>query len=232
MLKTVKRMTAMNTLAILLVVVGAECCLSQELVVNGNFDSGSLDGWIIEQGNPSALPGGNFGIECFGSHYFFAGTSVQTRLFQNIDISQFAIDIDAGSFPFRLSAALGSWVDSDVVTVTIQFQDQAAQDLGIPTTISSVGNPPLNSGSLGLVDYRNHELAIGAVPIGTRMVTVEIFSQRNSGTDNDGYIDRLSLKLDPPDLEPEPLRGVEVIAHRGNSSATPENTIPFDHVRL
>ena len=213
---------------LLFVLAGALSGLTfgQELIVNGRFDSGNLNGWSILQGNPMALSGGTFGVECFGSHYFFAGTSSQARLSQTVDLAGFENEIDAGGLPFRLSAALGSWIDSDVVTVTIQFQNEFSQNLGDPTNISSPDNPPLNSGSLGLLDYRNHEVATGTVPVGSRLVVVEIFSQRNSGTDNDGYIDLLSLTLDPADLDPDPLAGVEVIAHRGNSSATPENTIP------
>ena len=149
--------------------------VGQELIVNGRFDSGNLNGWSVVQGNPMALAGGTFGIECFGSHYFFAGTSSQARLVQTISLSAFENEIDRGGLPFRLSAALGSWVDSDVVTVSIQFQDDGGQDLGNEVEISSSGNPPLSSGSLGLVNYRNHELSSGIVPVGAREVVVEIF---------------------------------------------------------
>ncbi len=204
----------------------SQLCHGQNLIINGNFDSGDLNGWTITQGNPTPITGGTFQIECFGSHLLFAGTSSQTRLHQLVDLHRYADAIDTGRLPFRISAALGSWVDVDEVNVSLQFQTDDKQPLGSETTISSEGNPFLNSGLLGLIDYRHQEVQSGFVPKGARIARIEILSERNSGTDNDGYVDVLKLQLAPEDLNPTPLTGVEVIGHRGNSSAAPENTIP------
>ena len=195
-----------------------------ELLTNGRFEVGDLSGWSVIDGNPEANLEGRFGIECFDRFYFFAGSQPRAEMFQVADVSQFATVIDEERILVRLSSAMGSWSNLDRITLTTNFLDANGNALASLPQLTSSGNPGLNSGSLGLRDGLNQESVAAIVPAGTRQIEVRVVAIRNAGSDNDGYLDNVQLILNPANASPP--RGTEIIAHRGNSSARPENTIP------
>ena len=171
---------------------------SGELVTNGDFETGDLTGWTTVVGNPENLANNAWGIECFGNRFYASGssggTSLTATVSQAIDVSADAATIDAGNVTATLAAALGSWENADIATVTVSFLDATSADLGSSLVVSALNNPVLSSGSEGLTAAGCQEAANGSVPTGTRTIKVTI-SSTCAGGYNDGYANNVSIQL-------------------------------------
>jgi hypothetical protein len=182
---------------------------SGNLVVNPGAEAGPgapddatqlpLPGWTVEStftavqygatgGFPTASDSGGLG----GGANFFAGGpgGAVGAATQVIDVSGAAPEIDGGKVSATLTALLGGFgTQEDSATVIATFLNGVGGPLG-NVTLPPVAAADRNS-STGFVG-RN---ATGAVPAGTRQISVRIQATRVEGSYNDGYIDNVALTL-------------------------------------
>jgi uncharacterized protein (TIGR03437 family) len=175
------------------------------LIRNGDAETGAaasdcsglanISGWIADgRASVCRYGSGDFllanapGPSDRGSNFFAGGSNDRSMIYQVIDVSSSAAQIDAGTLPYTLSGWLGGWAD----------QDDSAK---LTATFKSASGEPLAYASIGpvLAAERNRasglvlKSATGTVPRNARSVVVDLTFTRASGTYNDGYADSLSL---------------------------------------
>jgi hypothetical protein len=171
------------------------------LIVNGNAEAaiGSADG------SPVATPGwtstgeataGQYGVNGWpaltdpgpadrGLNLFSGGAfDATSSLTQTVNVNQFASTIDASQVTYVLSGWLGGFEgQDDSATLTVTFQSASGTALGT----GSIG--PVTSSDRSGVTGLLQRSSTGAVPAGTRTVSVVLSLVRTEGWANDGYTD-------------------------------------------
>jgi hypothetical protein len=195
----------------LLVAGGAGTTAGQtNLIVNGGGESdvGSSDGYVPaaistwqQSGEPNVVAytaEGGFptaadpGPDVRGANFFAGGYSaaVDATLFQTIDVSAAAAEIDAGTMPFTLCGFLGGYAgQDDNATVLAQFLDGSAGEIGS----ASIG--PVLAADRGSQTSLCLRTTSGVVPGGTRTVAITVLFDESAGPYNDGYADNLNFLL-------------------------------------
>lgn len=180
------------------------------LVVNGGGEDGpsstggtvpSIPGWETSPGftcvrynAPGFLTSASPGPADRGQNFFAGGpNNVSSFASQVIDVGLGAAVIDNGVVTYALSAWLGGLQSQDdSMIVSLTFNDHEGESIATvtlpgPTSVQRMGQTGL------LPRSRN-----GAVPVGTRTITVVLVSQRSFAPYNDGYADNISLVLTQP----------------------------------
>ena len=175
------------------------------LIVNGNAEAaiGSADGSPVatpgwtSTGEATAIQYGASGWLALtdpgpadrGLNNFTGGWSDETSsLTQTVTVSQFSSTIDVNQVTYVLSGWLGGYDgQDDNATLTVTFQSASGTALGT----GSIG--PVTSSDRAGVTGLLQRSSTGAVPAGTRTVSVVLSLVRTEGTANDGYADNLSL---------------------------------------
>jgi hypothetical protein len=158
-----------------------------------------LPGWTVE----STFTAVQYGTSGFltladamalgGGVNFFAGgpggaTSAATQV---VDVSGAAPEIDAGKVAATLSALLGGYAgQTDHAAVSATFLNGAGAPAG-----GAVALPTVTSTDRNLTTGLVARTAAGALPAGTRQISVRIDAIRDEGSYNDGYVDNVSLVL-------------------------------------
>jgi hypothetical protein len=129
-----------------------------------------------------------------GNNFFSGGPSgLESDLFQTIDASNQASQIDAGHIKFNLSAFLGGFSSQN---------DQASVFINLSNASHSFINQfsvgPVTNTDRGNVTGLLSRSLTGTLPAGTRFIQVQIHMDPVSGGYNDGYADNLSLVLTNP----------------------------------
>jgi hypothetical protein len=181
---------------------------SGNLVVNPGAEAGPgspdasqqlpLPGWTVEStftavqyGAPSFLTAAD-GAAVGGGTNFFAGGpgGALGAATQVIDVSSAAAEIDGGKVSAALSALLGGYsTQTDNATVSATYLNAGGAPAG------ALRLPTVNPGDRGSVTALVARSVSGAVPAGTRQISVRIDAIRHEGSYNDGYIDNVSLVL-------------------------------------
>jgi hypothetical protein len=120
-----------------------------------------------------------------GNYYFFAGVGATAELRQDVDISTYWMEVDAGIHVIDFSGWVRSWhqTPADISRVVLEY-------------LNSDKTIVLGSNDLGQhtnTDYWHHLTHSSITPIGCRFVRVRLISVRQSGNNNDGYFDGLEL---------------------------------------
>ncbi|MCD0460362.1 pre-peptidase C-terminal domain-containing protein, partial [Roseiconus lacunae] len=167
---------------------------ANELVVNGSGEtlnaSGELEGWLEVIGSDwqqrSSDPESFDGIS-----YFFPGVGPSAELSQRIDISPFSDDIDLGAQLFSFSGWVRSFEQEnpDLTRIVVEFRSSDDEILDVFDS----GNSS-NVANWKEVDFTRF------APIGTRSLLIRLIATRNSGSNNDGYFDGLSMRTRAPTL--------------------------------
>jgi uncharacterized protein (TIGR03437 family) len=143
---------------------------------------------VCRYGSGDFLPANAPGPSDRGSNFFAGGSSERSMIYQVIDLSSSAAQIDAGTLPYTLSGWLGGLADQDDnAKLTATFKSGSGEPLAYPS-IGPVLAADRNRAS-GLV----LKSTTGTVPRNARSVVVDLTFTRASGTYNDGYADNLSL---------------------------------------
>jgi hypothetical protein len=169
---------------------------TENLVVNGDAEIGTMEGWettgveiiaaegvVYYDGLPSP---GVIGEFCFVG---LSGATQETAS-QTIHIGQAAAVIDAGNMPCEMSG----WLQSrkfgnlmDLVDVEYEFLDEN----GLAMDSQVFVDPTIGSGIYNW-DYYNVEMI---VPPSTRSVRITVSIVRNGGIQSDAFADNLSFVL-------------------------------------
>ncbi|MEM9419417.1 MAG: alkaline phosphatase family protein [Planctomycetota bacterium] len=178
--------------------------------------NGGQTATILQYGTSGGFPdAGNPGPSNRGDNFFSAGAgSTSSEMFQQIDISAMAAQIDAGQIDFDLSGYLGGFSNqNDRSEFFVRFLDANGSELAT-STVGTVTNSDRGD-QTGLLLRE----ADGTLASGTRIVEVVLTT-----TGNDGYADNLSFSLDwtlTGDINADGLVGVEdldvLLANWGDS---------------
>jgi hypothetical protein len=152
----------------------------QNLIVNPDAELDPIsNGWTQVSGNwvsATEITPQN------GVYHFGAGDSAGvSEIYQDIDVSSFANDIDAGGINFSFSGYISTWNGLDEGRIIIEYRNSSnvvlsSYDTGlqIPTVWTKFSDTRVAN-------------------INTRIVRVRLLSTRNQGNYSDGYIDNLEL---------------------------------------
>ena len=202
--------------------------LGANLVVNGTAEAnvGSASGSNIitptgwtANGTPTVVKYGASGFPSSTSPgpatrglNFFAGgpgSGDESDLFQTIDVSSVAAQIDAGHIKYTLSGFLGGFAgQSDQTTLFANFHGAGNSFVGQ----TSVG--PVTATNRGNVTGLLSRTTTALLPKGTRSIQMQQHFDPVSGGYNDGYADNISLIL-----------ASTVVATTGNISGTVYNDL-------
>ncbi len=127
-----------------------------------------------------------------GDNFFAGGNSIGAGGTQVIDLSQLAAGIDAGGTSYDFYADLGGYLtQGDSATVEADFLDGTGHLL----TQAILG--PVTAADRGNLTGLLHRDTTGPVPVNTRMVELFVNMNATNGPFNDGYIDNISLVIQP-----------------------------------
>ena len=150
------------------------------LIINGSCEcEPTAKGWTQASGK---WIGGYTQSHFDRLYYFFAGANASAELYQDVDVSSYATEIDAESRDFNFSAYVKDWNGSDKVQFIVEYRDSSSTVLDADT-----------SSELGTTIWTKYSSQKTA-PANTRTIRIRLFSIRYAGTDNDGYIDKVVLE--------------------------------------
>ena len=149
----------------------------------------STNGWNVSTGILESLTDG----ECAGtsphsgSYYFGIGglcvESAYAEAFQNVDISSWSSAVDAGTSIAQWGAWMSDYAGSDIPAIRLTFLDGSMQAIDSTAWVTTTNT-----------FWTSFTLSDNIPPL-TRQIRFSMSGTRNSGTDNDSYIDDLYLHV-------------------------------------
>ena len=172
---------------------------SGNLLINPGAESATLTGWttdalgIVVASHSQQSASGT--VRPYSGDRFFnmAGISTGLRdalLYQNIDISEYAAEIDAGILKVQAGAFMQtedvpSISGADYAQLTIYYFDSAG------STITSLTTGLSQSPNLTWIEKSLE----GIAPTGTRSISFELFGERHEGTYINAFFDNTNLQI-------------------------------------
>lgn len=184
-------------------------------LINPGAETGSASGWTAAAGgslwsSDDRITVGFPNSVYDGSRYFWAGANANARMYQDVDVSAYASDIDAGLVVGELTARFTTNLNfGDYLSMFIRALD--ASD----TVIKTVSQEELTSLQLSS-GWRSQDLNM-LLPSGTRKIRIEFHATRTNGTDNDVFLDAITLDLYENDRRITPTYGSPI--SRGNRTS-------------
>ncbi len=156
---------------------------AQNLLVNGNAETGDTQGWIDPDDAWSAASD----ITPHEGAYFFWPARLDipyTEMYQDVDVAAYSASIDAGIAWFYLSGWLANWdqYPHDRATLAIEALNGNGEQL---MYLSHDHRSPV---------WTEYQID-SQIPQGTRTLRVHLIATRFVGSDNDGYFDDLALEV-------------------------------------
>ncbi|HBS85919.1 MAG: hypothetical protein A2W91_08805 [Bacteroidetes bacterium GWF2_38_335] len=158
------------------------------LITNPGAEDG-INNWTVATGILESLTDG----ECAGTspnsgtYYFGIGglctESAYAEAYQDVDVSMFAAQIDAGEDFANWGAYMSDYAYLDIPAIHVSFYD------GDMNLLASTADIEGNTTSWTLYQETT------AIPANTRTIRFTMSGTRNSGTDNDSYVDDIFLTV-------------------------------------
>ena len=196
----------------------ASTVFNQNLIINGDAESGSGGNGFTLLPIPGFTTTGNFTVTQYGASggfasitdpgpvyrglNFFSGgdSNTSSSATQQIDISNASTLVDSGDITFELSAYLGGFSNHrDNAILNVSFLDVSNGSLG-NASIGPITNSDRNNLTALMLSSTT-----GFIPTGTRFIDVSLTMTRLDGSYNDGYADNLSLAIRPVPVPPAAL---------------------------
>ena len=165
------------------------------LLVNPGAETG-LDGWTVEQGTARVLSGA---AGCDGGPSIKSGKAIFNPgsicknptplglLYQTVDTTAWADEIDTGESKALFGAALRGWsVNNDEASVYLSFRDASDNELGVSQVMSSTEG------------YWKTEMAYALIPTNTRSIRFYMKGKRvdtSTNPNNDSFVDDVFLRV-------------------------------------
>jgi len=125
-----------------------------------------------------------------GERFFAGGTSSESKLSQEIDLSQVSVLMDERKVFFTLSGYFGGMSgQNDYCKCHIIFKDTKGEKL------AEAGVEPVTLKDRGYITTLLYRSVTGKVPAGTRKAEVQLVFIKSDGSFNDAYADCISLIL-------------------------------------
>lgn len=162
----------------------------QNLIVNPGAElDPTTNGWTQIGGNWQRSNGTPFygeKIPKAGSYHFYAGdnNTAGGELYQDINVSTNAVNIDNGSATYTFSGWIANYaLYNDHAQLIVEYKNASGNNLDIYDT--------------GLVNDANwvKKTDVKIAPSGTRFIRIRLITYYDSGTSSDGYFDDLSLTV-------------------------------------
>jgi len=176
------------------VIVFGSTARANDILVNSSNEwvipSGDIPLWIEVLGTTWTQRANNPEPQ-HGAFYFFAGGSTgNSELRQDIDVSIAADSIDAGAQSILLTGWFRSYNQNprDTAFAILEFWNHDFTSLLWTDSTDKFYQ----------IDAWLPDTLGGIVPVDTRWVRLRLRSKRGSGTNNDGYTDNLALTAEPP----------------------------------
>jgi DNA-directed RNA polymerase specialized sigma24 family protein len=168
---------------------------TSNLLTNPGAETGNTNGWTKTWNATAAnqTPNAPIVYPHSGSYLFYggarvAGDSLTSSLYQIVDVSQYASNIDAGLVSVNASGWIAAQTSIDYSNFTVEYQYSNG------TNIAKYESPTVSSATWA------YYADIRIVPAGTRQIKYTFNSRINgdSGTQNEGAIDDMGIVLTMP----------------------------------
>ena len=153
-------------------------------ITNGGAESGTTTGWTsstnfdVRSASPAPYA---------GSYYFIASTNTASAYaYQDVDLSYYATDIDAGDAYIELNFVETSFSGDDTGYIELDFLNGSDVSQGTVQSIEFAAEG---------THWCPIRIPKTLIPSTTRKVRIGIYGNRTSGTANDAYFDTITGKI-------------------------------------
>jgi hypothetical protein len=167
----------------------------------------TCNNWLSNGNFQQQFRNGGYATAFAGTYYLFAGSDANSDSYQDIDVSAYAAEIDAGTASFTFSGRIQTYLQSpqDQGRIIVEYRNAGG------TVLSSYNTGNQTTSSVW-TNFTNTQMA----PALTRIVRVRLLHTKNNGTSNDAFYDDFSLtKLIPLGVEAIDLEPVSA-TNQGN----------------
>ena len=167
-------------LLLIILLAANNIVVSQNLITNPSCElDPTSNGWTQVSG---AWIRDDYVAAQDGTYFFCGGVANGTvELYQDVDVSANAAEIDAGRYSFSFSGWIKSLGGSDQARIIVEYRNASS-------TVLATYNTGFQNHTSWL-EYTDSRTA----PVNTRTIRIRLFTQRNNGSYSDGYTDNLSL---------------------------------------
>ena len=198
-----KRVAIITVLIVLMAPTQAISALSwsNNLLINPGAETGQLDPWtygshvVVSQSEEETTGwvyphSGDWFFNMHGTKAGVLGSLVADAIYQDVDVSSYAVDIDAGMFMVQAHTWLqtedsDAFPTADYAQLTVCFLNQSGVQIGALST--------------GLVQSPNltwiEQTLDGRALVGTRTLRIELLGEMHEGTWINTFFDNASIKV-------------------------------------
>ena len=144
----------------------------------------TCNNWLSNGNFQQQFRNGGYATAFAGTYYLFAGSDANSDSYQDIDVSAYAAEIDAGTASFTFSGRIQTYLQSpqDQGRIIVEYRNTGG------TVLSSYNTGNQTTSSVW-TNFTNTQMA----PAFTRTVRIRLLHTKNNGTSNDAFYDDFSL---------------------------------------
>lgn len=164
-------------------------------LLNYSAENGTSN-WTVVSGGLGTKQADNVISPYHGANFFYGGANAATEVYQDLDVSAWATEIDAGDAQFLCGWFQSSLEGDDTGRINLEFFNASMVSQG-------TSNGTLDAPARLDWTFKSNSAAI---PTTTRTVRVTMDMVRTTGTDLDAYFDFIQCSIGIDSLVPNELR--------------------------